>query len=242
MCILLINLLITTICWADSPIVPDPQKTPGEVLTADAIVICTPGYAKKVRNVPQDIKKQVYKNYGITSRKPNEYEVDHLISLELGGSNSIRNLWPESFITSPLNAHVKDDLENKLHELICSRQVSVREAQDAIAHDWIAAYKKYVGPLPNEANSTSSGEVASKSMSHQEQQPLFTNTERNSAASSQSAQPDDAGNCPPSAPIKISKKGIYHDPSDANYKRTKAKHCFTTVKDALAAGYRAPGR
>ena len=235
----LTSLLITASCWAESPIVPDPHKTPGDVLTTDASAICTPGYAKKARNVTKDVKKKVYQSYGITSRKPNEYEVDHLISLELGGSNSIRNLWPESFVTTPLNAHVKDDLENKLHEMICNRQISVQEAQDAIAQDWIAAYQKYLGPLPNGVNSTAIGVPARMSPQHQEQQILSTETSRHSEASSEPALPDTAGNCPPSAPVKISKKGIYHDQGDANYERTKAKHCFATTEDAIAAGFRA---
>jgi hypothetical protein len=68
---------------APSPIQPDSRKTPGDVLTQDARVICVPGYTKTVRNVPQGIKEQVYRSYVITSRQPREYEVDHLISLEL---------------------------------------------------------------------------------------------------------------------------------------------------------------
>jgi hypothetical protein len=150
-CLLLAGLFVTSSCLADSPIVPDAQKTPGDVLTTDAKVICVPGYTKTVRNVPQAIKEQAFNIYGITSRKPKEYEIDHLISLELGGSNSIRNLWPESYITQPLNAHVKDKLENKLHELICSGQLPVEQAQQEIAQDWVAAYQKHIGPLPEGA-------------------------------------------------------------------------------------------
>ncbi len=135
-------------CFADSPIDPDPSLTPGDVLTTDTSQICVPGYTKTVRNVTQAEKAQVYKNYGITSRQPKEYEVDHLISLELGGSNDIKNLWPESYITEPLNAHVKDDLENKLHELVCSGQLPIEQAQSEIAADWVKAYQTYVGELP----------------------------------------------------------------------------------------------
>jgi hypothetical protein len=114
---------------SNPPIVPDSQKTPGDTLDVTKADICTPGYSKKVRNVPQAVKEQAYKLYNITSREPGEYEVDHLISLELGGSNSIKNLWPESFRTEPWNARVKDKLENKLHEMICSDKIDIHPAQ-----------------------------------------------------------------------------------------------------------------
>jgi hypothetical protein len=127
------------------PILPDPKLTPGATLNVTAHDICQPGYSKKVRNVPESVKKQVYAEYGIKSRKPGEYEVDHLISLELGGSNSIKNLWPQSYKTKPWNAHVKDKLENRLHALVCSGQLDLKTAQRAIATNWIAAYTKYMG-------------------------------------------------------------------------------------------------
>jgi hypothetical protein len=85
---------------------------------------------------------------------PGDYEIDHLISLELGGSNSIKNLWPESHRTSPWNAQVKDRLEDKLHELVCSGQLDLKTAQQAIASNWIEAYKKYVSPNPPIPQST----------------------------------------------------------------------------------------
>jgi hypothetical protein len=225
-------LLITafSLSYADSPIVPDSQKTPGDVMTTDPNVICVPGYTKKVRDVPQDIKEQAYRSYGIYSRQKGEYEVDHLISLELGGSNSIKNLWPESFVTHPLNAHVKDELENKLHELICSHQIPVEQAQQEIANNWIAAYEKYVGPLP--------GEIVEQ----HDAAATIVQTESKVASNSQTAEaaPDSARNCPISAPIKVSKNGIYHVVGDPNYDRTKAKSCYATPTDAEAAGFRAP--
>jgi len=128
--------------------VPDPRRTPGDVLTTDTRKICTPGYTQTVRNVPARLKKQVYQEYGILNPKPGTYEIDHLISLELGGSNSIRNLWPQSYISKPLNARVKDTLENKLNKLVCSGKLPIQTAQKAIAQDWVKAYEQYVGPLP----------------------------------------------------------------------------------------------
>ena len=107
------------------PIMPDPTKTPGDVLEVTKADICVPGYTKKVRDVPESVKRQVYASYGITSHQPHEYEVDHLISLELGGSNSIKNLWPQSYVTTPYNAHVKDVLENKIHKLVCDGAIDL---------------------------------------------------------------------------------------------------------------------
>ncbi|MFL6465952.1 MAG: HNH endonuclease, partial [Bryobacteraceae bacterium] len=97
---------------------PDSNLTPGATLEVTKDDICTPGYSKKVRDVPTSVKRQVYQKYNIPYT-PSQYEVDHLISLQLGGSNSIRNLWPESY-NIYWNAHVKDALENRLHAMVCN--------------------------------------------------------------------------------------------------------------------------
>jgi len=76
------------------------------------------------------------------------YEEDHLISLEIGGHpTDPRNLWPEPW-SGPLNAHDKDRLENELHRQVCAGTITLEAAQQAIASDWVAAYRQYVGVLP----------------------------------------------------------------------------------------------
>lgn len=77
---------------------------------------------------------------------PKLYEEDHLISLELGGHpTDPNNLWPELW-SGPTGARVKDQLENRLHNLVCSKinPLPLATAQKAIATDWKAAYKKYM--------------------------------------------------------------------------------------------------
>lgn len=132
-------------------ILPNPELTPGAIdPDATASVICVRGYTSGqnskgnlVRDVPASVKTAIFKRYGIDP-KSDKFEIDHLISLELGGSNDPNNLWPQSYTTTPFNAHVKDALEDRLHALVCSGKVDLREAQSAIARDWIAAYKKFV--------------------------------------------------------------------------------------------------
>jgi hypothetical protein len=131
-----------------TPILPDPKLTPGDTFDVTAQDVCVPGYAKKVRAVPAWLKRQAYTEYGITEYKTGDYEVDHLIPLSLGGSNSIRNLWPQSTKTSPWNSYVKDALERKLHKLVCASQLDLETAQREIASNWIEAYQKYIGKNP----------------------------------------------------------------------------------------------
>jgi hypothetical protein len=90
------------------------------------------------------LKHQIYVEYGI-SRDNGHYEIDHLIPLGIGGADTRENLWPESRDTQPWNAGVKDRLENFLHNEICARHIAIPDAQRAIAADWIAAYRKYLG-------------------------------------------------------------------------------------------------
>ena len=132
----------------NSQFLPDARLTPGDRLDVTAADICVSGYSKKVRDVPSSVKRQAYARYGIRSHQPGEYEVDHLINLSLGGSNSIRNLWPESFHTSPWNAYVKDQLENELHRRVCAGTMDLTKAQQVIARNWIIGYREYVHPSP----------------------------------------------------------------------------------------------
>ena len=139
---LILSLFLGAISFAaftDQPR-PDPQLTPCATLDVTTADICVSGYTKKVRNVPAAVKRQVYATYHIVE-VPGAYEVDHLIPLELGGSNSIKNLWPESY-TIEWNAHIKDELENRLHKLACQGTLPLQQAQREIATDWMAAYKK----------------------------------------------------------------------------------------------------
>ncbi len=123
---------------------PDSACTPGAILNVSRDQICVPGYSTNVRDVPESEKNQVYAEYGVTQHSAGEYEVDHLVSLELGGSNDIANLWPEPAEPKP-GFHEKDKVENYLHDQVCSGAISLQEAQREIASNWLQVYQS----MPN---------------------------------------------------------------------------------------------
>src|SRR5438132_5486959 len=90
----------------------DPACTPGAVFAGVTVKqVCRPGYSSSVRHVPGSEKLAVFAEYGFAGgHHGGAYEVDHLISLELGGSNAIENLWPEAASPKP-GFHQKDKVE-----------------------------------------------------------------------------------------------------------------------------------
>jgi len=145
-------------------VLPDRKTTPGavnpRVTQADInSTICVSGWTSTVRpdSSYTTALKVAQLDAGYNFRgdtATSDYEEDHLISLELGGSStSIKNLWPEPY-TSAEGARVKDRIENKLRELVCARAISLRTAQHAIATDWWLAYQRYIAAAPTAARPT----------------------------------------------------------------------------------------
>ena len=143
---ILLFLFLSTASYAEEkPIVPDRNMTYGAVdINGTVDKICTPGYSKSVRKVTVRTRGKVYAEYKVDPLR-DYYEVDHLVSLELGGSNDIKNLWPQSYSIYPWNARLKDRLENRLHKLVCEGKLDLPTAQFEIATNWIQAYLKYIG-------------------------------------------------------------------------------------------------
>lgn len=126
--------------------VPNHALTPGVAFPVGLARICVPGYASSVRDVTDAEKTAVYARYHV-AWVPYQHEVDHLISLEIGGSNAIQNLWPEPY-AGRWGARTKDVLENRLHDLVCAGDLPLVAAQHQEASDWVAAYLRYVGTPP----------------------------------------------------------------------------------------------
>jgi len=153
----------TRTSWPANWTLPSHRLTPGATATGYGLKdICPhvnpsleaarPSYAEKQR---------VYREYGITRHRRGQYEVDHLVPIELlGNPSSIRNLWPEpndkpdpaaikaEHLDPAYILNSKDILEDVLHRDVCSGKVALTVAQKAFTGDWRVAYVKYVGRPP----------------------------------------------------------------------------------------------
>jgi len=121
---------------------PATDLTPGVARTETRDQVCRSNEGKN-RDVPAALRRRVFALYGMPGVDPNSYEVDYLITPALGGADDIGNLWPQSYSATVWNARVKDALEDRLHELVCSGAIDLPTAQREISMDWIGAYKKY---------------------------------------------------------------------------------------------------
>jgi hypothetical protein len=129
-------------CSTRGPL-PDSTCTPGELnpqVNQSNIqqTICTPGFTRTIRppvSFTDPLKLEQMRSYQLT-QPASAYELDHLISLELGGNpTSPKNLWPEAYAPTP-GAHEKDRVENYLHKQVCAGAMSLADAQAKITGDW----------------------------------------------------------------------------------------------------------
>jgi len=148
--------MILSLCFlAVISYLPDPTLTPGDAnpKLTDAVLRAPGFHTGPYRHVPLGEKRAVFKAYGIPWSTHAKYEVDHFWSLEVGGSNDIKNLWPEPYHLNvqgkDLGARTKDKIEDKLGALVRSGKMTGADARLLIAHDWTIAYIKFCGPLPD---------------------------------------------------------------------------------------------
>lgn len=127
----------------DNDALPNRTLTPGATRPVAISDVCSMPHEEVVRAVPTSVRQQVFREYGIQHPRAENYEIDYLIAPGLGGKEDIRNLWPEPYTSTIWNAHVKDALEEHLHQMVCAGKLDLPTAQSDIANNWIAAYKKY---------------------------------------------------------------------------------------------------
>jgi len=144
--------------YSQSSGLPNIKLTPGAInpaVTQATIrqTICVIGWTATVRppaSYTNQLKyNQLHSGYsldGDLNRK--DYEEDHIVPLEVGGSpSSPLNLFPEPR-NIRLGSYLKDQLENRIHQLVCNGQLSLKAAQQVFLTNWEKGYQKYLGQLP----------------------------------------------------------------------------------------------
>lgn len=115
---------------------PLKQFTPGDLCSeqdpnfkeyryAAHVAVCT-------RNVSYNEKVQIAKSYGVPETEWQNYEFDHLIPLNAGGSDDIKNLWPQPIV----EAHEKDAVEQATFDGLNNGTLTQTQAMQMI-WDWI---------------------------------------------------------------------------------------------------------
>jgi 5-methylcytosine-specific restriction endonuclease McrA len=129
---------------------PDRRCSPGAYYARlTKSVICARGFhTGAIRDVPQAEKFAVEREYGMAAAYYGySIEIDHIVPLELGGSNSIANLFPEPG-SGAADYHVKDAAENRAKEWVCEGRLSLAAARRGFAADWESLYRRLFGHAP----------------------------------------------------------------------------------------------
>jgi hypothetical protein len=124
-------------------LLPRPELTPGAAAPVALRDICEPDRQSRTQPVRAAVHQAVFAGYGADYRRATDYELDYLITPELGGVADARNLWPQPFARTPWNAYVKDELERFFHQQVCIGTLDLAAVQREMASDWIAAYKRH---------------------------------------------------------------------------------------------------
>jgi hypothetical protein len=128
---------------ASAELLPDRGLTPGAARPVAIGEICAMDHDAVIFPVSGAMQKRVFQEYGLGDATADNYEVDYLISPGLGGTDDIRNLWPEPRYDTAWNSFVKDQLEDYLHRSVCTGKVDLATAQKDLSTNWISAYRKY---------------------------------------------------------------------------------------------------
>ena len=128
---------------------PDPACTPGAINpTVTAEVLQDPSFRTacvRSQATTEAQKAGTYQWYGIPHPTQNTgstqtCELDHLIALELGGADTLDNIWPQcgpdGVALSERYFKRKDGVENYLAKQVREGKMPLSEAQKAIASDW----------------------------------------------------------------------------------------------------------
>jgi hypothetical protein len=133
--ILTVSLAVAANVRGEDLLVPNPKLTPGRVART----------GKERGGVTLKLEQKVFARYHLPWARRAEFKIDHLIPLELGGADTLDNLWPQSLRAKPYGADRKELLTEVLLERIRTGRMTLAQTQEEIRKDWIDAFIDHVG-------------------------------------------------------------------------------------------------
>ena len=121
---------------------PNSALTPGAVRTTDKADVCMDRRTRQYRHWSRERDNRILAEYGLPAGPHPDFEVDHLIPLDLGGADEDANLWPEpraSIVPYAVSVEAKDKIEWSLASEVCAGIIGLEDAQREIAKDWTGA-------------------------------------------------------------------------------------------------------
>jgi len=120
---------------AQNALLPNPKLTPGRVAEQE----------KDRAGVTAAMERKVFARYRLPWARRAEFKIDHLIPRELGGADTVDNLWPQSLRAKPYGADRKELLTEVLLTRIARGQMTLAQAREQISRDWIDAFIDHLG-------------------------------------------------------------------------------------------------
>ena len=120
---------------AQETLLPNPKLTPGRVAQSE----------KDRGGVTVEMEQKVFARYRLPWSSRAAFKIDHLIPLELGGADTIDNLWPQRLRARPYGPDRKELLTEVLLQRIARGQITLEQAQEQISRDWIDAFIDHLG-------------------------------------------------------------------------------------------------
>jgi hypothetical protein len=133
--ILALSLAVAANVRPQDLLVPNPKLTPGRVARTE----------KERGGVTLKLEQKVFARYRLPWTRRAEFKIDHLIPVELGGADTLDNLWPQSLRAKPYGGDRKELLTEVFLEKIRTGRMTLGQTQEEIRKDWIDAFIDHVG-------------------------------------------------------------------------------------------------
>jgi hypothetical protein len=122
---------------------PNPKLTPGGVTTTNANSVCNMQPHSVVPAIATAVQTAVYDAYRDTSQNAQRKAIlDWLVPYNLGGANVQANIWPAA--VEGTGFYEKVDTDDILRQMVCRRELTLAQAQQALETNWYSAWLRYV--------------------------------------------------------------------------------------------------